>query len=379
MRAVNGPRVLRGVVILVSLLLGLALGGSASAKSRTLTMVPLVEHWNGSTWTELQIARPGGQLDQLDTVVAPSATSVWAFGWTRFAQRWDGTAWQRVALPVPKGSQSPEFHAAAAVSPNNIWAVGDVELPGSTPPAHAVIDHWNGHHWRMVRSSAPAGYSQLLGVTALSAKDVWAVGTAAGGTLTIHWNGKTWKRIASPNPTTPSTPARSSGGTLNAVAGHSSHDVWAVGQHYVVDADGNHALHPLVLHWNGRRWKAVSSPDPSGPAHRSFFYGVAAPSATGVWAVGSAARNGVQHALAERWDGTRWRIVPAHGNPLGGVSALTANDVWAAGGETGGSVTHWNGSAWTLQTRLDYNDALGAVVEVSPTNVWAVGVRLVSS
>ena len=342
-------------------------------------MVPLVEHWNGSSWTQVKVAPPGAPLAQLDTVVAPSATDVWAFGWTRYAQHWNGTGWKRVALPVPKGAQSPEFHAAAAVSPSDIWAVGDVELGGSTPPAHAIVDHWNGHSWRIVPSPPSAGYSQLLGVTALSAKDVWAVGSGRGGTLTVHWNGKAWRRLPSPNPATPYTPAGSRGGSLNAVGGHSSHDVWAVGQHYVVAANGDHAMHPLVLHWNGTHWRAVSSPDPAGPTHRSFLYGVAAPSATGAWAVGSAARNGVQHALAERWDGTRWSIVPAHGNPMGGVSALTANDVWAAGGEVAGQVMHWNGSAWTIETKLDHDAALTAVAEVSPTDVWAVGVRYVSS
>ena len=38
---------------------------------------------------------------------------------------------------------------------------------------------------------------------------------------------------------------------------------------------------------------------------------------------------------------------------------------------------HWNGTAWTIQTKLDHDDALDAVAEVSPTNVWAVGVRYV--
>ncbi len=48
---------------------------------------------------------------------------------------------------------------------------------------------------------------------------------------------------------------------------------------------------------------------------------MAAPSATGVWTVGTAGRNGVQHLLAERWEGTRWNFVPASGHPLAGVSA----------------------------------------------------------
>jgi hypothetical protein len=363
----NRPHVVRGVVILVFLLLGLALGGSASAGSRTLTMVPLVEHWNGSSWTQVKVAPPGAQLDELTAVVAPSATDVWAFGYTRYAQHWNGTVWTRVALPVPKGSQSPEFNGAGAVSPNNIWAVGDAELAGSTYAAHAIVDHWNGHSWRMVPSPPSGGYSRLLGVAALSSTNVWAVGfvgidtgrTLTLRTLTVHWNGRAWKRLPSPSPATSHTPAGLIQDSLAAVAGTSVRNVWAVGRYYVVAANGDHAIHPLVLHWNGTRWKAVSSPDPSGPTHRSFLYGVAAPSPTGVWAVGSAARNGVQHA------------------PLAGVSAATAADVWAAGGMTGGYVTHWNGSAWTIRTKLDYNDALTAVAEVSPTNVWAVGVRFV--
>ena len=347
-------------------------------------MVPLVEHWDGSSWTQVKVAPPGAQLVELTAVVAPSATDVWAFGYTRYAQHWDGTAWKRVALPVPKGSQSGEFHAAAAVSPNDIWAVGDAELAGSRY-GHAIADHWNGHRWRMVPTPPSAGYAQLVAVTALSAKDVWGVGVRGVDTgrritertLTMHWNGKAWKRVPSPSPATSSrppdrstTPSPPSPAARRTTCGQSASTTLAA-------ANGDHAMHPLALHWNGTRWKAVASPDPAGPTHRSFFYGVAAPSSTGVWAVGSAARNGVQHALTERWDGTRWQIVPATGNPLAGVSASTADDVWAAGGETGGSVTHWNGSAWTIQTKLDHDDALGAVAEVSPTDVWAVGVRFV--
>jgi hypothetical protein len=382
----NGPRVLRGVAVLVFLLAGLALGGSASAGSGTLRMVPLVEHWDGSSWTQVDVARPGGPLYDLHAVVAPSATEVWAFGYTRYAQHWNGTAWQRVALPEPKGAQSPEFNGAAALSPNDIWAVGDAELHGSTSPARAIVDHWNGHSWRLVPVPPSDYYSRLVGVTALSPSNVWAVGGVGVGksgaerTLTMHWNGKVWKRVPSPNPATPFTPAGSVYGSLAAVAGDSAHDVWAVGEYNRVAANGDRAIHPLVLHWNGARWRAVSSPDPAGSAHRSLLSGVVALSATGVWAVGSQAHHGtrwVQHALAEHWDGTRWQIVPTTDNPLTGVSGLSANDVWAVGGMAGGDVTHWNGSTWTVQTKLVHDDALTAVAEVSPTDVWAVGVRFV--
>jgi hypothetical protein len=348
-------------------------------------MAPLVVHWDGSSWTQVKVAPPGAPLVQLNAVVAPSATDVWAFGYTRYAQHWDGKAWHRMSLPLPKGAQSPEFDGATALSPNDIWVVGEAELRGSTYAAHAIIDHWNGHRWRVVSNLLSGRYSRLSAVTALSPKDVWAVGVAGVDTgkrvmertLTVHWNGKVWKRIPSPSPATPYTPAGLKDDSLAAVAGSSSGDVWAVGSYYLQTANGDHAMHPLVLHWNGVRWTQVTSPDPAGPTHRSFLYGVTAPSPSGVWAVGSAARHGNQHALAERWDGTRWNIVPVTRNPLFGVSGLSSEDVWAAGGWTSGDVAHWDGSAWTIQAKLVHDDALMAIVEVSPTNVWAVGVQFV--
>jgi hypothetical protein len=335
-------------------------------------MVPLVEHWDGSSWTQMKVAPTGAPLVQLNAVVAPSATEVWAFGYTRYAQYWNGTSWTRVSLPVPKGVKSPEFDGAAAISPNDIWAVGNA--------TRAIFDHWNGHTWRMVPSPL-FRHCRLLGMYALSSRDVWAVGQTRKGTtlrtLTIHWNGKAWKRIPSPSPATPNTPAGSIQGSLAAVAGDSPHDVWAVGSYYRVAADGEHAMHPLVLHWDGARWKQVPSPDPAGPGHRSFLNGVTAPSPGGVWAVGSASRHGNQHALAEHWDGAHWNIVPITRNALFGVSGLSANDVWAAGGWTSGNVAHWDGDAWTIQTKLVHDDALMAIAEVSPTDVWAVGVQFV--
>jgi hypothetical protein len=150
--------------------------------------------------------------------------------------------------------------------------------------------------------------------------------------------------------------------------------VWAVGQYYL-ETNGIRGSRALVLHWNGSRWKRVPNPDVVA-RNVSLLYGVAARSATGVWAVGSTNRHGAQHALAERWNGKRWNVVRTPGPRLAGVSALAADDIWAAGGPDGsGDVMRWNGSAWTVATKLDRKHGLGAVAEISPTDVWAVGGR----
>jgi hypothetical protein len=147
----NGPRVLRVVGIVVALLLGLALDGSASARS--LRVGPLVEHWDGTSWAH--VAVPSGGTG-LNTVVAPAATDVWAFGSSGVAVHWDGTSWHRVSLPIPQGSAAPDILGAAAVSPDDIWAVGDVSP--TKGPTHALIEHWNGSRWQYV----PAAEERIL-------------------------------------------------------------------------------------------------------------------------------------------------------------------------------------------------------------------------
>lgn len=369
----NGPRLLRATCIAVVLILGLTLGGSASARS--LRVGPLVEHWDGTSWAQVPVPSADSWLD---AVVAPAAKDVWAFGSSRVAVHWDGTSWQRVSLPIPKGSAAPAFLGAAAVSPDDIWAVGDVSPANG--PTQALIEHWNGSRWQYIPGPPKNAYS-LYGVAALSPKNVWAVGetgfsTATGGglrTLTIHWNGKAWKRVPSPNPTTSMTSSASFNDTLAAVAGSSARDVWAVGQYYVA-ANGTRGSRSLVLHWDGSRWKQVPTADPLTPGHASYLYGVAAPTSRGVWAIGTVNRHGAGHALSEFWNGARWRIVHTVGPPLAGVAALAADDAWSAGGRSGGGdVMQWNGSAWTVKTKLDKSRELVAVAEVSPTDVWAVG------
>src|SRR5262249_3277955 len=109
--------------------------------------------------------------------------------------------------------------------------------------------------------------------------DVWAVGEFTnafpGQTLALHWNGTAWRAVKSPN-------ARAGNNTLRAVSAVSSKDVWAVG--FLQAAGGSPRL-TLTEHWNGHRWRVVPSPSPGGADN--ILLAVAAVSATDVWAVGS--------------------------------------------------------------------------------------------
>ena len=60
-------------------------------------------------------------------------------------------------------------------------------------------------------------------------------------------------------------------------------------------------------------------------------------------------------------------------NDLHSVSASSKTDIWAVGQ----TAIHFNGTKWTAFTvpdiKGDNTSLLGGVVDLSPTNVWAVG------
>src|SRR6266498_1423818 len=88
--------------------------------------------------------------------------------------------WGVVASPdVGIGSN---LNAMAAVTANNIWAVGYATVPN--PFAHFVtlVEHWNGISWQVIPSpNTGTGDNQLYAISARSADDIWAVGSYGSG------------------------------------------------------------------------------------------------------------------------------------------------------------------------------------------------------
>jgi hypothetical protein len=234
--------------------------------------------------------------------------------------------------------------------------------------------------WHTVASPNVGTSTNFLnGVTTISAKNVWAVGTEGNGngglTLVEHWTGTKWKVVASP------VVNGSSSDSLSGVAAVAANNIWAVGKYF--DASNNQQT--LIEHWNGSSWSVVHSP--SG----GQLYGVAALAANNVWAVGSfsgASTNGYQ-TLIEHWNGSNWSVVssPSPGlatNTLNGVAAFSANNIWAVGDESSSVgpsapfaplVEHWNGSGWSVVTSplQGTSDLLNGIAVISASNIWAVG------
>ncbi|MCF8884154.1 hypothetical protein L5849_15795, partial [Erythrobacter sp. SN021] len=83
----------------------------------------------------------------------------------------------------------------AAVSAADVWAVGSFLTTSSIQ--QALFEHWNGRKWSTVRSPATGAGTVMFAVASVSANDVWAVGqslnaTSTAQTLIEHWNGHKW-------------------------------------------------------------------------------------------------------------------------------------------------------------------------------------------
>jgi hypothetical protein len=211
--------------------------------------VPLVQHWDGASWTAQDLGPWLSTGYVLTSVVMLSADEAWAVGHgipsEPVALRWNGTSWTRIPTPTPPMGK---LLAVAGTAPHDLWAVGATER-------RPLIMHFDGHGWRQVR--CPSGRGSLTDVVALSDGCAWAAG---GGGL-LHWNGRRWRQVEA---------GLSSVNTLTAL---SPTDVWAAG--------GRGEL----AHFDGEKWRRADSPAPLDGA--AVWLGAASVVPGTVWMVGS--------------------------------------------------------------------------------------------
>jgi hypothetical protein len=309
------------------------------------TRQSLIRHWNGTGWKTVKSPSPGVSESALTAVSTVSGTDAWAVGYyynvslsagKTLTAHWDGSSWKPVDSPNP--ARDNNLFGVAAVSAADAWAVGRAG-------GQALILHWNGTAWKQVAVHHTRTRDSLQAIAAIGPKNIWAVGKAGRKTLTMHWNGTSWKTVKSPNPAPKDN-------FLAGVSATSAHDVWAVGT-------ADRASRTLVLHWNGRRWKPKASPNPGSSENQ--LLSVSARARRDAWAVGYSCcgAGGAVSSLSLHWNGHRWHRVrtpnpSSTGNLLNGVTARGVRRPWAvgdAGTRAGGAhvlALRWNGKRWRL-------------------------------
>jgi hypothetical protein len=217
------------------------------------TGVPIVERWDGTTWTRAELPRVtwhGG----LSLVAADAPDNVWALGGRGGSDpaqtethlfRYDGTTWAEVPFPPAKGTTITDI----AVSGGHTWLVG-------YHGGDVVIQEWDGSAWQQhqppaecTRGGTSFGgmptFCNFTGMVAFGPSDVWVAGNAAWpgfkGPLLFHWDGAVWKPVQ--------VGVNDDDTAFSEIAGTPG-DLWAVGN---TSGYGG----PVAAHGDGKKWRMV--------------------------------------------------------------------------------------------------------------------------
>lgn len=315
----------------------------------------------------------------MQAVAASATTNAWAAGITAslfghyvVVEHWDGAAWNPVALPasLPLPDSANVVSALGTSSGKNTWLFVQM-IKSGVRTEHAL--HWNGMSWSdLTLPQEPA----IIGTVVSSASDAWAFGAVPGTAGTpatpyaAHYNGRTWTTSA-----VPQIPFFSS-----AV---SAKDIWAVGPK--LGAPAGQVPASVAMHWNGTKWHTLTLPHVTGPAGE---VGVAA----GVVAVGPAnvfvtegLRTSADAATAGvvllHWNGKTWQQVSKN---LAGYFGPAASDghggLWIAeaADPAGQALIHYNGGHWTRQASpIPAGDPLAMIYSLAlipgTASLWGAG------
>jgi hypothetical protein len=116
---------------------------------------PLAVHFDGTSWSVVSTPMLSGRAS-FDGVAAVASNDAWAVGAQNISstgvaepliEHWDGTSWSVVSSPKLK--QDGTMTAVTAISTNTAWAVGFLDNFSGD-----LVEHWDGTSWSVVSSPA---------------------------------------------------------------------------------------------------------------------------------------------------------------------------------------------------------------------------------
>jgi alpha-tubulin suppressor-like RCC1 family protein len=218
----------------------------------------LFEHFDGTAWQVVKApsSKQAGEFPALDAVTAISPTDVWAVGQTQteagnggidntLTVHWNGTAWEVVTSPcltgagavMPQGQckidEQNHLTGATELSTGDVWASGYLDGTDGRIP---YVLHWDGTAWSLTKTPTFGG-TELFGITALSATDIWAAGsdfslTGLGFSVAEQFNGTSWSMEPILHP---GQDAGVPNDTLSAIASAQPHTLFTIGALQVPD------------------------------------------------------------------------------------------------------------------------------------------------
>ena len=276
-------------------------------------VVSLAEQWNGSKWSIDTTPDPSGYLQTwLTSVACPTTKSCVAVGYAQdpgadvpIVEQWNGSTWSLRVTPIPSGSADNELSGVACPTASSCIAVGRTYASESAP-AEPMAEKWNGTTWSVVTTPDPtdvigaflSSVSCPTSTTCEAAGESYTDNSGDTETLVEQLSAGSWALVPSPDEAGVTT------SFLSAVAcPPSSTSCVAAGQYYTPDDD-----HLLAMALKTGKWALTSVPG-AGLAGASYLQGAACSTSACV-AVGESfpTNDGQTRSVVEQWNGKAWAL-----------------------------------------------------------------------
>jgi hypothetical protein len=269
----------------------------------------------------------------------------------------------RVVARFASPHASVQFNSVTALSARDAWAVGTVQ---GTGPGSPVVVHWNGSTWRTfslprsVRTALGTGF--IFGLEASSASNVWFSGQRGWA----RWTGHGWQTGKLP------VARRGESSQSGQLLVFGPHNVWLIGSY-----TAHMRVSAFARRYDGSHWRVMPA-----PGFTNFVLSASSPSA--ICAVNGLFGSPTGTTQLACWNGSRWQPqwLPTSLNHqhaiIGGILARSHSDIWVGGSAGGrGVAAHWNGHRWHVQTLPAVSfgiDVLSQLTSDGHGGMWAIGV-----
>lgn len=307
--------------------------GSVSPSSGATAAASLVERWDGTTWSVVPSPNPPGAVDTaLTGVSCSSAVACTAVGTSSpgIGRAPLAESWDGVSWVIdPTIAPAPD---AGLTAVSCTAATACVAVGAFVPyTAKALVETWDGAAWRVQKAPAPRRSNPLAVSCAAPVLCTMTGSVYPSSVFAEGWNGVAWTAE------TPVVPTRLVS-QLTGVSCPAPSSCTAVGDDQIAIA-GQGIDVSLAERWDGSAWKVEPTPDP-GPLATSprSLSAVSCPSPQRCVAVGTFGTGQRQDSLVEGWDGVHWSVEDSTaldraglGVELKGISCATADACTAVG------------------------------------------------
>jgi hypothetical protein len=273
----------------------------------------------------------------LEGLSAARATDAWVSGTAiqvttqaLFIDRWNGTSWTRLAAPRAFTVPAPGIESDGVIGSSSradMWTFPNI-VNGSTSVQYAL--HWNGAAWKSFRLLGTIPFAGILSTAVFGPTNAWAFGQAPvkhpsggfGAPYAVRFNGRAWRRVPMP------------GTAALGLSALSASNIWAFGPTARTAGLLNQVM--IGMHWNGRSWTTLTVPRYKVSGKLAVVQSMIALGRSSVWVAESlpANRCGCQPMplgiILAHWNGRSWREVVRDGSDAfqGGLVADGSGGLW---------------------------------------------------